>query len=301
MKPMRSVLVALCALFAKAAIAQTLYAPGGTVGTSSTGNVGVGTSSPAFKFEVVNDNFAAIRATGNSSNSIGIYVQNTVASGHQFALLSSGGSVAPVGSFVLWDDTAGSARLTISPAGNVGIGTTSPSNRLDVKSAGTSTAIGLETSSQAADAFRLIDADGSLRISSGVSVNLLNLIGSNVGIGTITPAYKLAVNGTIRAKEVIVDTDWSDFVFADNYRLAPLSEVESSIKADRHLPGIPSAQDVAEHGVSMGEMQAKLLAKIEELTLHAIAQGKALAAQNQEFSARLQRLEQENAQLRATR
>jgi hypothetical protein len=106
-----------------------------------------------------------------------------------------------------------------------------------------------------------------------------------VGIGTLNPTQKLSVNGTIRAKEVIVDTGWSDYVFADDYRLAPLAEVESHIKAERHLPGIPSAQEVAEHGVSMGEMQAKLLAKIEELTLHVIAQEKRDAAQQREIAA----------------
>jgi hypothetical protein len=97
----------------------------------------------------------------------------------------------------------------------------------------------------------------------------------NVGIGTASPSQKLSVNGTVRAKEVVVETTgWSDYVFADDYDLRPLSEVESHIKAHRHLPGIPSAAQVAEHGVSVGEMQAKLLAKVEELTLHAIAQQK---------------------------
>lgn len=98
----------------------------------------------------------------------------------------------------------------------------------------------------------------------------------NVGVGTTTPLHKLAVNGAIRAKEVIVDTGWSDYVFADDYRLAPLAEVEAHIKSEKHLPGIPSAKDVAEQGVSLGEMQAKLLAKIEELTLHQIALEKRL-------------------------
>lgn len=78
--------------------------------------------------------------------------------------------------------------------------------------------------------------------------------GGNVGIGTTTPSHKLAVNGTIRAKEVIVDTGWADYVFAADYRLAPLSEVEAHIRDKRHLPGIPTAAEVAEHGVSLGEI-----------------------------------------------
>lgn len=117
----------------------------------------------------------------------------------------------------------------------------------------------------------------------------------NVGIGTTNPTQKLSVNGTIRAKEVIVDSGWSDYVFAPNYRLAPLSEVEQHIKTEGHLPGIPSASDVAEHGVTVGEMQAKLLAKVEELTLHVIEQEK---AQNRLVS-RVAQLEHENAELRS--
>jgi hypothetical protein len=99
----------------------------------------------------------------------------------------------------------------------------------------------------------------------------------NVGIGTRNPTQKLSVNGTVRAKEVIVDSGWSDYVFAPDYKLPPLSEVEQHIKSEQHLPGIPSAKDVAEHGVGIGEMQAKLLAKLEELTLHQIAQEKEIA------------------------
>jgi transposase len=106
-------------------------------------------------------------------------------------------------------------------------------------------------------------------------LTLLNT--GNVGIGTTNPTHKLAVNGTIKAKEVIVETaGWSDYVFADYYVLAPLAEVEAHIKEHKHLPGIPSAAQVAEGGVSIGDMQARLLAKIEELTLHAIEQGKHL-------------------------
>jgi hypothetical protein len=100
----------------------------------------------------------------------------------------------------------------------------------------------------------------------------------NVGIGTTNPTQKLSVNGTVRAHEVIVDTGWSDYVFDESYKLTALSETEAFVKAEKHLPGIPSAKEVAEHGISVGEMQAKLLAKIEELTLHVIAQQKEIEA-----------------------
>lgn len=97
----------------------------------------------------------------------------------------------------------------------------------------------------------------------------------NVGIGTTNPgSFKLAVNGTIRAKEIKVETGWADFVFEEDYSLRSLNEVEQYIKAHKHLPDIPSAAEVEENGVQLGDISAKLLQKIEELTLYVIEQQK---------------------------
>jgi hypothetical protein len=102
----------------------------------------------------------------------------------------------------------------------------------------------------------------------------------NVGIGTTNPSERLSVNGRIRAKEVVVETaNWSDYVFAEDYELMPLAQVSAHIKEKKHLPGVPSNADVAEKGVSLAQMQSILLAKIEELTLHAIAQEQRIEAQ----------------------
>ena len=105
----------------------------------------------------------------------------------------------------------------------------------------------------------------------------------NVGIGTTSPDSKLAVNGKIHAKEVKVNLiGWSDFVFYDNYSLPTLIEVEKHIKEKGHLKDIPSAKEVAENGIFLGEMDAKLLQKIEELTLYTIEQEKKIKKQEQE-------------------
>jgi len=97
----------------------------------------------------------------------------------------------------------------------------------------------------------------------------------NVGIGTHIPRNKLDVNGTIRSREVRVEASpWPDFVFEENYKFPTLIEIEGFIKENQHLPGIPSANEVAEHGIVLGEMSANLLQKIEELTLYAIEQDK---------------------------
>ena len=97
----------------------------------------------------------------------------------------------------------------------------------------------------------------------------------NVSIGTTNATSKLAVNGNIRAKEIKVEnTNWPDFVFAKSYVLPTLQETEQHINEKGHLPGIPSATEVKANGVDLGEMNAKLLQKIEELTLHILEQNK---------------------------
>lgn len=104
--------------------------------------------------------------------------------------------------------------------------------------------------------------------------NILLSNTGNVGIGTssIPSGYKLAVDGKIICEELMVElsTSWPDYVFKPNYKLSPLSEVESFINENGHLPGIPSAEEVEANGVSVGEMNVKLMEKIEELTLYVI-------------------------------
>lgn len=96
----------------------------------------------------------------------------------------------------------------------------------------------------------------------------------NVGIGTSTPDNKLDVLGIIRANEVIVETGWADYVFQDDYKLKPLSEVEAFIKENKHLPSLPSATKIQEKGAHVAELMTKMMEKIEELTLYSIGQKK---------------------------
>ncbi|MBV7333437.1 hypothetical protein KFU94_35425 [Chloroflexi bacterium TSY] len=95
----------------------------------------------------------------------------------------------------------------------------------------------------------------------------------------------LAVNGTITAQEIVVtDSGWADFVFAGDYNLMPLPEVQQYIDDNGHLPGVPSANEVDENGVDLGKMQVTLLQKIEELTLYVINQDQELALMRRELS-----------------
>ncbi len=110
----------------------------------------------------------------------------------------------------------------------------------------------------------ILKNDGSLLMSAG-----------NLGVGTTDPQHKLDVNGTIHAREVLIDlNEGADFVFEENYSLRPLSEVSDFIQANKHLPEIPPAAYMVNAGLDMGEFQIKLLQKIEELTLYIIEQDK---------------------------
>lgn len=107
--------------------------------------------------------------------------------------------------------------------------------------------------------------------SSGTYQNRNAYFMANVGIGITNPTNKLDVNGTIHSKEVKVDMNgWSDFVFKKEYDLPTLEEVEKQINEKGHLANIPSEAEVLKDGINLGEMNAKLLQKIEELTLYMI-------------------------------
>lgn len=111
----------------------------------------------------------------------------------------------------------------------------------------------------------------------------------HVGIGTINPgAYKLAVEGMIGARKVkVTQQAWADFVFEPDYQLDPLPSLKNYIKQNKHLPGIPTAKEVADNGLDLGEINQKLLQKIEELTLHMIQ----LSEKNEALEKRLTVLE----------
>ena len=98
-------------------------------------------------------------------------------------------------------------------------------------------------------------------------------------------ALILEATGKLIAREIEVTTNgWADFVFADDYELASLSEVEKFIEENNHLPNVPSEKEVTEEGLNLGDMDAILLRKIEELTLYMIE----LKKENQELKAAIE-------------
>jgi len=211
--------------------------------------------------------------------------------------------------------TNASTKLTIlSSNGNVGIGTTNPSQKLTVIGN-----MALYPSGTTPNG----SYNGSLMITKPTSSNqFINLVkgttawsigvkgnnyaigpgnttdgsftpsfvitpGGYIGIGTTSPDKSLTVNGTIHAKEVLVDyaIPFPDYVFDKKYTLRTLYDVDAFIKDRGHLPDIPSAEEVGEKGINLAELQVRLLQKIEELTLYAVDQQKRLDEQQARIDA----------------
>jgi len=162
---------------------------------------------------------------------------------------------------------------------NVGIGTTSPTAKLYIKSDGaTSATVALSIANSSSTNLLYVRNDGSVGIG---TTNFDKVVGST----TIQNYYKLAVLGKVHAQEVVVNTGWSDFVFNEDYKLKSLSEVEQYIKENKKLPDVPSADEVAKNGVPLGQTQSLLLQKIEELTIYIIEQNKKIEEQNKRIEA----------------
>jgi len=188
-----------------------------------------------------------------------------------------------------YDFLTGSERFRITDNGNVGIGTSAPISKLDVTGV---IRYGNNGSSVGALSYGsgLITLEAS---SANTSIALIPSGDGNVGIGiSDTKGYKLAVAGNMIAESVTVklQNTWPDYVFAKSYQLPTLQETENHIKEKGHLSGIPSASEVKANGIDLGEMNAKLLQKIEELTLHLIHQNK----KNDENLERLKNQDQKN-------
>jgi hypothetical protein len=218
---------------------------------NSTGNIGIGTTNPLSKLDI------------SGGVAIGSY---------------SGVNAAPSNGLIV--------------DGNVGIGTTGPGAKLEVARPNDGASI-FRISNVGGSGFDFArnNVTGALSIQGNQTGNnniLLAPTSGNVGIGTTTTGNcRLAVEGMIGAREVqVVASGWPDYVFDESYKLTPLDEVEHLIKINKHLPGIPSKEEVTKDGVKLGEMQTKLLQKVEELTLYVIEQNK-----------RIEKLEKENQEL----
>jgi len=244
-------------------------------------NVGIGTISPQQELHVVKNG-------GNAD----LRLQRTNSPHTDFFSGSTKAGIWSYGTKSLVFGTNATERMLINNVGNVGIGTSNPTSKLEIRggnidindktyflrnNSGNTFGIGFNTeggTEMTLFSDNVIDFTESDR--NNVVMRIVANSG-NVGIGTKTPDSKLTVKGKIHAQEVLIDLNGviaPDYVFESDYDLRSLSDTEEYIKENKHLPEIPSAKEMEKKGVELKILNLKLLQKIEELTLHIIAQDK---------------------------
>ncbi len=187
-------------------------------------------------------------------------------------------------------NTLGNSQL-FDDGTDVGIGTTTP-DAAYLLTIGGDTKINGNTNTSGST------TTGSLQVGTDATVNGTTRLIGKVAIGTnpvATPgAHALYIGGSAIAEEVVVklQTNWPDYVFESEYQLNPLAEVEKYVTKEKHLPGVPSASEIAEKGVHLGNMQKIEMEKIEELYLHLIAMEKRIQTLEKENSAWKVKVEQ---------
>ncbi len=262
----------------------------------NSGNVGVGTTTPTEKLTIYGTNNAAPGVMSFESSredvqnaEVGILkAKNSGVEIARMGLNRAGGS--NTGFLNFWvkktNETSLYEAMRISENGNVGIGTANPTEKLEIQ--GNTILSGINTkqiynwTGVAAFSTGILGSTTnnsrfSISTNSAGEVFSVSYLNGNIGIGTTdTKGYKLAVNGDMIAERVVVklQTNWPDYVFKKTYGLRPLEQVEQYINQNSHLPEVPSAQEVSDKGIDVGAMNAKLLQKIEELTLYLIEQNK---------------------------
>lgn len=241
-------------------------------GENRTGKVAIGNiTSPSAKLHIKSD-------TSGENENADIMLETSASS--QYAAIY----FKTTDNFIRMRNTAGlefNAPRFNFQTGKVGIGNVSaPQATLHIKAYSSENAnIMLQTTDNTKNA-TIIFRNSLNNISVG-SDNIMNLSATSysfttgkVGIGCVNNMndFALAVQGGVVSTKVsVLDIDtWPDFVFGNNYKLMNLYELEQYINTNQHLPDVPAAQEVSANGIDLGEMNAILLQKVEELTLHII-------------------------------
>lgn len=146
------------------------------------------------------------------------------------------------------------------------------------------------------DAF-VLNSSGGMTINNGNYIPFdLKADGQLIMSNATGKTFQFDPNGLLRARRIKVDADsWADFVFEPNYDLMPLPEVKAYVEENKHLPGVPSEQEVVEQGIDLAAMNKILIQKVEELMLHMIDQNETvteLKAEIEALKAKIVELEQ---------
>lgn len=257
---------------------------------------------------------SSIVFSSNSSSSVGLIGSEQFSIQHQQAINSLGFMSQMKGT---------SPILVMTQSGNVGIGPSSPDsklhvtggaivasdpnfNNINVRLDGTSVPtirftrytgtpshyhnafIGQFFNAYYSSYSLGIGIGSSATADANASENIITIpLNGNVGIGTTTPDKKLTVKGVIHTNEVLVDLNHPieapDYVFERGYKLLPLDKLSEYITVNKHLPEVPSADEMVEKGLNLKEMNLLLLKKVEELTLHLISQNEDIKSLNEEI------------------
>jgi hypothetical protein len=225
------------------------------------GFVGIGTSGPTALLDVNGDVIAGSNGGNLYVGAAGDRIRIDASGSTGYMAYQSGIRAIDFDEDETW---LHGGDLFVNATGLVGIGVTTPTEKLHVNG-----------KVRASEGFVLpdgtvIDSFGDVGLWSSAHGGVF-YEGGNVGIGTDTPQTLLSVDGTVTAKEIVVTTDgWADFVLDGTYQPMGLSKLDAFIKQYKHLPNIPTEDDVAENGLAVGALQSRLLQKIEELTLYVI-------------------------------
>ncbi|TRX51635.1 hypothetical protein FNH22_24040 [Fulvivirga sp. M361] len=258
------------------------------------GYLGIGTNDPIDQLHIKSALNTSLRLEGGGN-------------GYANIRLRSGTDPTPSG-WEVWTDPVnnhldffhGGSKMTLLTNGRLGVGTSSPSAFFEVNKASNdfwtafikngggnskglliSNGYGGNPANNEPTILQLEDNDGAVRMK--VQSN------GKVGIGTASPDSRLTVKGDIHAEEVKVDLSvpGPDYVFEEDYDLPTLKSVQNYIRENKHLPEVPSAQEMEKNGIDLGEMNMLLLKKVEELTLYIL-----------DINRKVQTIESENRELK---